>query len=136
MNISQNALWLDNPGLKEFDISNYQGVQNRNFYHEDHLLQRIVKNILKNQPSEEKNAVINHLTGYGALVGGILNQLTFECHKEGKYGEIIHYDRSGNRIDKVQYSAEQIESRKISYEYRYCKFRFSFQLEISVHSHS
>lgn len=117
MNISQNALWLDNPGLKEFDISNYQGVQNRNFYHEDHLLQRIVKNFLKNQPSEENNAVINHLTGYGALVGGILNQLTFECHKEGKYGEIIHYDRSGNRIDKVQYSAEQIESRKISYEF-------------------
>lgn len=61
--------------------------------------------------------MLNHIRGYGELVGGELNQITEACHKEGKYGEVIHFDRSGNRIDKVIYSEEQLKSRKISYDY-------------------
>ncbi|MBK8394805.1 MAG: acyl-CoA dehydrogenase family protein [Leptospiraceae bacterium] len=106
-----------NPGLDQFDISNYHGVTGKNFFDEDRLLHHILDKYNKDYEIPHKNAMLNHIRGYGELVGGELNQITEACHKEGKYGEVIHFDRSGNRIDKVIYSEEQLKSRKISYDY-------------------
>lgn len=61
--------------------------------------------------------MVDHIKGYGELVGGILDELTEKSHKEGKYGELVKYDRTGKRIDQIVYSPEQTLSRKISYDY-------------------
>ncbi|HMW06509.1 MAG TPA: acyl-CoA dehydrogenase family protein [Leptospiraceae bacterium] len=106
-----------NPGLAPFDISNYHGVAGRNFFDEDRLLHHLLDKYTKDYNQSHKEDMLKHIRGYGELVGGILNKLTEACHKEGKYGEVIHFDRVGNRIDKVVYSEEQLQSRKISYEY-------------------
>lgn len=107
----------DHPSLSPYDISSYKGLRGKNFYDMDKALQRVVFRYSEHFSKEHKEAMIEHLRGYGALVGGELDELTEECHKEGKYGEVIKYDRSGNRIDFVKYSDEQKKSRKLSYDY-------------------
>ncbi|MBE8345744.1 acyl-CoA dehydrogenase, partial [Leptospira interrogans serovar Pomona] len=81
------------------------------------VLQALVEKYSKDYDVAHKKAMIEHLIGYGALVGGVLDELTEASHKEGKYGEVVKYDRTGNRIDAVMYSNEQKLSRKISYDY-------------------
>lgn len=107
----------NNPGLEPYDISSYKGAHGKNFYLIDTALRRMIQRYTKDFSSEHKEAIENHLIGFGELVGGILNQLTIACHKEGKYGELVKYDKVGNRIDEIVYSPEQIESRRIHYEY-------------------
>ncbi|MDV6235454.1 acyl-CoA dehydrogenase family protein [Leptospira ellisii] len=106
-----------NPALASFDISDYKGNRGKNFYDEDRVLQTLVEKHSKGYDAAHKKAMIEHLSGYGSLVGGVLDELTDASHKEGKYGEIVKYDRTGNRIDQVVYSNEQKLSRKISYDY-------------------
>ncbi|RHX88259.1 acyl-CoA dehydrogenase family protein [Leptospira stimsonii] len=106
-----------NPGLAPFDISDYKGNRGKNFYEEDRVLQTLVEKYSQGYDSTHKKAMQDHLLGYGALVGGILDELTEASHKEGKYGEVVKYDRTGNRIDQIVYSNEQKQSRKISYDY-------------------
>lgn len=106
-----------NPGLAPFDISQYRGVEGANFYVMDRLLQRIVKRHSGSLSPEHLRDMEAHLAGYGDLVGGQLSELARQSHKEGRYGEIIHFDRTGNRIDQVVYCHEQREARRISYEY-------------------
>ncbi len=112
-----SAVSQNNPGLQPYDISSYTGVSGLNFYNEDKILHRIVDRLAGHYEPAHKKAMIDHLRGYGALVGGVLNDLTNESNREGKYGEIVNYDRSGNRIEEIRYCQEQVESRRISYEY-------------------
>ncbi len=107
----------EHPSLQSYDISNYIGLRGKNFYEMDQALQRVVSRYSENFSNEHKEAMEKHISEYGQLVGGILDELTEKSHKEGKYGEVIKYDRTGKRIDFIQYSTEQIESRKISYEH-------------------
>jgi len=100
-----------------FDLSSYLGLKNQNLFEKDKTLQFLVASYTKDLPSQERSDIEKHLFGYGKLVGGILNELTDRCHKEGKYPEVQKYDRVGNRIDEIIYSPEQLESRRISYEY-------------------
>ena len=106
-----------NPGLEKFDISEYKGCSGANLYEQDRILQRMVDRYSSYFTQEHKKDFHNHLSGYGNLLGGILNELTIDSHKEGKYGEIQKYDKVGNRVDEIIYSPEQIQSRKISYDY-------------------
>lgn len=106
-----------NPGLQPYDLSHYRGVSGQNFYYLDRELQRIISRHVAKESQQYQQDVEKHIAGYGELVGSVLNELTDKAHKEGKYGEIVNYDRFGNRIEEVQYCAEQLESRKISYEY-------------------
>jgi len=108
---------LEHPALSPFDLSSYPGLRGKNFFTRDAILQRIVRRASPDLPEAEKQAIHEHLTGYGALVGGELDALTEACHKEGKYGEIIKYDRTGNRIDSIEYSWEQKQARRLSFEY-------------------
>ncbi|MFB5649086.1 acyl-CoA dehydrogenase family protein [Leptospira wolffii] len=107
----------ENPGLASYDVSDYKGNRGKNFYDEDRILQRIVDRYSADYDPSHKKAMVEHLQGYGDLVGGTLDELTEACHKEGKYGEVVKYDRTGNRIDEIVYSTEQKLSRKISYDY-------------------
>jgi alkylation response protein AidB-like acyl-CoA dehydrogenase len=107
----------EHPSLQPYDISSYAGLRGKNFYDLDRALQRMVSRYTNDFDPAHRSALEKHLQGYGFLVGGILDELTEKCHREGKYGEIIKYDRTGTRIDQIQYSPEQIESRRISYEY-------------------
>lgn len=109
--------FLDHLAVSDFDISNYSGLRGTNFYLKDTSLQRVVNRAFKDLPSTEFSAIQTHLTEYGKLVGGILDELTEASHKEGKYGEIRNYDRTGRRIDEVVYCPEQRESRKISFDH-------------------
>lgn len=70
-----------------------------------------------NSESGYLSAVRDHLSGLGNLAGGIVNELTIECHREGKWGELVQYDRTGKRIDEIRYAPEQVELRKIFYDY-------------------
>lgn len=108
-----------NPGLQPYDISNYTGVRGKNFFLEDKLLQRIfVKEIIENQYSfEHAKAVWDHLKGFGNVVGTILDELTEIAHREENLGKIIHYNRTGERIDEVDYCFEQKEIRRICFEW-------------------
>ena len=106
-----------NPGLEPFDISRYRGMKGKNLFLEDPALLRAVARHTMSYSPEHRRAVKENLEGYGALVGGILNDLTEASHKEGRYGEIVHYDRTCNRIDEIKYCFEQNEARRISYEY-------------------
>ncbi|MCB1178198.1 MAG: acyl-CoA dehydrogenase family protein, partial [Leptospiraceae bacterium] len=108
---------IKNPGLAPFDISPYTGVKNKNLYKTDSILQRILNRYLGSLEKEEFNSIEKHISTYGEKVGGVLNELTDKCHKEGKYGELVKYDKTGNRIDDIVYSPEQVESRRISYEH-------------------
>lgn len=108
---------INNPGLEKFDISDYNGSSGVNFYEQDKILQRMVDRYSSFFTQDHRKDMHNHLSGYGNLLGGILNDLTLASHKEGKYGEIKKYDSVGNRIDEIIYSEEQLQSRKISYDY-------------------
>ncbi len=107
----------ENPGLAAYDVSGYKGNRGKNFYEEDKILQRILDRYSSEYEPSHKKAMLEHLRGYGELVGGVLDQLTEASHKEGKYGEIVKYDKTGNRIDEIVYSHEQKLSRKLSYDY-------------------
>ncbi|EQA44107.1 acyl-CoA dehydrogenase, C-terminal domain protein [Leptospira broomii serovar Hurstbridge str. 5399] len=107
----------ENPGLAPYDVSSYKGNRGKNFYDLDKVLQRVIERYSVGYDPAHKKAMIDHLRGYGELVGGTLDELTEASHKEGKYGEIVKFDRAGNRIDLVVYSPEQKLSRKISYDY-------------------
>ncbi|TGL56320.1 acyl-CoA dehydrogenase [Leptospira ognonensis] len=107
----------EHPSLKSYDISHYNGLRGKNFYDLDQALKRMVFRYTENFSEDHKKALLAHLSGYGEIVGGILDELTEKSHKDGKYGEVVKYDRTGERIDKIQYSIEQTESRRISYEY-------------------
>lgn len=114
----------ENPGLKPYDITEYKGVDGKNFYEEDKLLQYIVEKYGNNYNPNHLKEMQEHLDGYGKIVGSVLNRLTEASHKEGKYGEVIQFDRTGARIDKVVYCEEQVASRKISYEYGIVNLNF------------
>ena len=107
----------ENPALAPFDISDYKGVENTNFYKDDSLLQDIVKKYSTDCEKKHQDEIQRHLEDYGRLAGSILNVLVEACHKEGKWGEHIPFDRTGKRIDKIQYCPEQEEVRRINYEY-------------------
>jgi alkylation response protein AidB-like acyl-CoA dehydrogenase len=110
-------MYFMNAGLEPYDLSSYAGLKNKNFYDLDQILKKVVERYSDHFSPDHKKDMINHIREYGRLVGGILNDLTDQCHKEGKYGEIKHFDKVGNRIDEIIYSVEQNESRKISYEH-------------------
>ncbi len=104
-----------NPGLLPFDISDYKGVRGKNFYLNDIILRDLTETEINE--TEHRLAVQQHLAGFGELTGGLLDELVEACHKEGKYGELVRFDRTGNRIDEIRYSYEQREVRRIAYEY-------------------
>lgn len=106
-----------NPGLRPFDLSDYRGVSGKNFYAETKVLAEAFELNSANTDSPYLQAVKEHLSGLGDLLGGKINELTIECHREGKWGELVQFDRFGNRIDEVRYSAEQTELRRIFYNY-------------------
>ncbi|MCT8333947.1 acyl-CoA dehydrogenase family protein [Leptospira sp. 85282-16] len=107
----------EHPSLQPFDISEYKGVRGKNFYDMDPALQRMVHRYTENFTPDHKKTMEEHIRKYGELVGGVLDELTEECHKEGKYGEVVKFDRTGKRIDFIKYSEEQKLARKISYDH-------------------
>ncbi len=108
---------VPNPGLAPFDLSDYRGVRGRNFYQDDAVLRRLIHRHASEYTGEHRRDMEEHLSAYGKLAGGILDELTSAAHREGKYGEIVQFDSFGNRIDRVDYCAEQVESRRINYEH-------------------
>lgn len=107
----------ENPGLKDFDLTGYTGTQGWNFFEETPALWQAFSMNSANSESGYLSAVRDHLSGLGNLAGGIVNELTIECHREGKWGELVQYDRTGKRIDEIRYAPEQVELRKIFYDY-------------------
>ena len=59
-----------NPGLEPFDISNYHGVNGKNFFDEDRLLHHILDKYANDYEKSHKEAMLKHIRGYGELVGG------------------------------------------------------------------
>lgn len=106
-----------NPGLLPFDLTGYRGASGKNFYGETPVLGAAFRLNSNNKNPDYLQAVDGHLSGLGALLGGVINDLTIACHKEGKWGELVQYDNTGNRIDEIRYAPEQVQLRKIFYDY-------------------
>lgn len=106
-----------NPGLQPFDLTGYRGASGKNFYSETAVLGASFRLNSANKNPAYLQAVEEHLSGLGSLLGGVINDLTIACHKEGKWGELVQYDNTGNRIDEIRYAPEQVELRKIFYDY-------------------
>jgi len=106
-----------NPGLGEFDLSRYRGVSGLNFFESTPIIAEALTLNSRNTQTAYLNAVTNHLKGLGSLLGEKINDLTSACHRDGKWGELVQFDRFGNRIDEVRYSPEQVQLRKIFYDY-------------------
>ncbi|MBV6494707.1 MAG: hypothetical protein LDLANPLL_02744 [Turneriella sp.] len=113
----QNIFTGENPGLKPFDLSTYTGTKDKNFFTETKVLFEAFELNSTNTEKTYLSDVKNHLSGLGALLGGIVNDLTVACHREGKWGELVQFDKFGNRIDEIRYASEQRELRKIFYDY-------------------
>jgi putative acyl-CoA dehydrogenase len=107
----------ENPGLKDFDLTGYTGTQGWNFFEETPVLWQAFSMNSANADAGYLAAVREHLSGLGELAGGIINELTIACHREGKWGELVQYDRTGRRIDEIRYAPEQVELRRIFYDY-------------------
>jgi alkylation response protein AidB-like acyl-CoA dehydrogenase len=106
-----------NPGLKPFDLTGYRGASGKNFFIETPVLGEALRLNSNNGKPEYLQAVESHLSGLGALLGRVINDLTIACHKEGKWGELVQFDNMGTRIDEIRYAAEQTQLRKIFYDY-------------------
>ncbi len=108
-----------NPGLESYDLTNYTGVRGKNFFLEDQLLKRIfLKEILENHYSEDHiSDTYEHLKGFGELAGSLLDELTEIAHREENLGKLVQYNKSGDRVDYIDYCKEQQEIRRIIYEY-------------------
>lgn len=107
----------DNPGLKDFDLTGYTGTLGWNFFTETPVLWQAFCLNSEIQDPDYLAAVEANLSGLGKLAGDILHRLTVECHRDGKWGELVQYDRTGRRIDEIRYSPEQMELRKILFDY-------------------
>ncbi|MFZ5628226.1 MAG: acyl-CoA dehydrogenase family protein [Spirochaetota bacterium] len=114
---SPKTLGKENPGLKDFDLTGYTGTQGWNFFEETPSLWQAFSMNTARADSGYLSDVRDHLSGLGELAGGIVNELTIACHREGKWGELVQYDRTGNRIDEIHYAPEQVELRRIFYDY-------------------
>lgn len=108
-----------NPGLEPYDLTDYKGIKDINYFLSDSLLKRLfLKEIILNEYSENHSfAVWKHLSEFGEVAGTILNELTEIAHKEENIGKLVNFDKSGNRIDQIEYSYEQKEIRRICYEW-------------------
>lgn len=104
----------ENKALEEFDISAYTGVKGENFYDNDSLLQFITQVYIEDN---EYTDVEQHLKEFGRMSGGELYDLIDAAHKEGKYGELVKYDRTGKRIEEIHYCEEQKQARKLCYDH-------------------
>lgn len=124
----------ENPGLKDFDLTGYTGTQGWNFFEEIPVLWQAFSLNSANKDSGYLAAVRDHLSGLGQLAGSVVNDLTIACHREGKWGELVQYDRTGRRIDEIRYAAEQLELRRIFYDYGVvnldCKESWKYEFSI------
>lgn len=108
---------LQNPGLKDFDLSGYTGTSGWNFFEKTPALWQAFQLNSAVTGDAYFADVKAHMSGLGSLAGSIVNELTIECHREGKWGELVQFDRTGRRIDEIRYSAEQTQLRKIFYDH-------------------
>ncbi len=117
--ILEKSISEENPALKPYDLTNYTGIKDKNFFLTDSLLKRLtIKEIIVNQYKESHSIEMwNHLMGFGKIAGGILNELAEQAHREENIGKLVLYDKSGNRINEVEYCLEQKEIRRICYEW-------------------
>ncbi|MCS6985320.1 MAG: acyl-CoA dehydrogenase family protein [Leptospiraceae bacterium] len=106
---------MTNPALAPYDISNYQGIKGKNFFEIDIVLQDLL--LVQDFSQSENEAIRAHLAGYGKLCSEVLDPLVQAAHRENKYGELVRFDRTGNRIDAIEYCYEQKEVRRLAYEY-------------------
>ena len=101
-----------NEGLEPYDISTYTGLKNKNFFQVNTLLQRILKNVI---PAQDHKAVFEHLEKFGDLQGSRVNDLLFEAYRDEKLGRFERFDESGNRVERIVYSEEMLEVKRLIY---------------------
>lgn len=99
---------------KSAESSEYSGASGSNFFTEDRLVAAILKERL---PVPERAAALEALTAFGGVCGGELGRLIEEAHQDGKYPRLERFDRWGRRIDRIVYSEEQLQARRLAFKY-------------------
>ncbi|MDE2293367.1 MAG: acyl-CoA dehydrogenase family protein, partial [Elusimicrobia bacterium] len=91
--------------------TDYSGAVGRNFWKEDADLRAALEPRL---PSAGRARVLEALDAAGALAGGRLASLIERSHADALLPRLASSDRWGERIDRVEYSSEQVEARRLA----------------------
>jgi putative acyl-CoA dehydrogenase len=78
-----------------------------NYYTADTTLVALLKDRLA-------PAALDNLTLFGELCAGPLNDLVTTAHREDRLPKLQRYDRWGERIDEIDYCAEQLQARRLA----------------------
>lgn len=90
------------------ELTDYKGAAGLNFYEEDPLLKRVIE-------TRAPDGTADRLSKLGAACGGRLLELVEASHRDGSWPVLEQYDRWGARVDRVVYSAEQLEARQLAF---------------------
>jgi putative acyl-CoA dehydrogenase len=77
----------------------------------DELVAGLVR---KRLPSGKAAGTLERLSALGELCGGRLGELVESAHQDGKYPRLRRFDRWGERVDEIEYCAEQREARRLA----------------------
>lgn len=91
-------------------LSEYRGPRGLNFFEEDELLKKTLRRLL---PKKNQSGSFSKLSEFGALCGGRLGRLIEAAHRPERLPRLRSYDAVGNRIDAVEYCAEQLEAKRL-----------------------
>lgn len=122
------------PQFELFDSDKYQSANGKNLFEEDSLIKRILRKYSQGLHPDHKEDMFRHIHGLGKISGFILNILVQTSHKDENFATLTRYNTSGQKINRIDYCAEQNKARKIAYEYgvinldKHPDWKYSFPL--------
>jgi alkylation response protein AidB-like acyl-CoA dehydrogenase len=92
------------PKLKDF-----AGIENSNFFEQDCGLQTILAYLLS---ETDRSPVFSSLAEWGELTAGRWNRLACEASRPENLPRIVKYDRTGNRLEQIEFCAATRQLRR------------------------
>lgn len=89
----------------------YRGAQGLNYWREDALLRAAAEPAF---PKDGRSQALEALDSAGALCGGPLSALVDKAHEDRSLPTLTRFDRWGARVDRIDYSTEQVEARRLA----------------------
>jgi alkylation response protein AidB-like acyl-CoA dehydrogenase len=81
-------------------LKTFHGIENENFFTQDSGLQTLLRDLLREQKTDE---VFSSLAECGELVAGRWNELTNQANRAEHAPRIIKFDRTGERVEKIDF---------------------------------
>lgn len=91
------------------ELKNFRGIEGTNFFEEDKVFQSLLKELL---PSDFNEEIFASLNDWGSLVAGRWNDLANLANKRENEPRIVKFDRTGNAVEKIDFSLPVAQMRK------------------------